>query len=271
MSQYTTVKQVKAKTIVDLQKMKKLGQKITSLTAYDATFSALIDQAGIDVLLVGDSLGMVVQGHSSTLPVSMQDMLYHTQIVSRGSQQAFIIADLPFMSNATPMQAAQNAALLIQQGGAQMVKLEGARIENIEFMVQQGIPVCAHLGLLPQSIYQLGTYAVQGKDVGAAEKILADALQVEQAGAQILILECVPAALAQQITEQLSIPVIGIGAGVDCDGQVLVVYDMLGISLGKIPRFTKNYMQQADSIFEAIQAYVQEVKESQFPLPEHSF
>jgi len=271
MSQYTTVKQVKAKTIVDLQKMKQAGQKITSLTAYDATFSALIDQAGIDVLLVGDSLGMVVQGHSSTLPVSMQDMLYHTQIVSRGSQQAFIIADLPFMSNATPMQAAQNAALLIQQGGAQMVKLEGARIENIEFMVQQGIPVCAHLGLLPQSIYQLGKYAVQGKGVGEAEKILADALQIEQAGAQVLILECVPATLAQQITEQLTIPVIGIGAGVSCDGQVLVVYDMLGVSLGKIPRFTKNYMQQAGSIFEAIQAYVQEVKESQFPLPEHSF
>ena len=149
MSQYTTVTQVKTKTIVDLQKMKQSGQKITSLTAYDATFAALIDQAGIDVLLVGDSLGMVVQGHSSTLPVSMQDMLYHTQIVSRGSQQAFIIADLPFMSNATPMQAAKNAALLIQQGGAKMVKLEGACLENIEFMVRQGIPVCAHLGLLP--------------------------------------------------------------------------------------------------------------------------
>ncbi|NOQ15010.1 MAG: 3-methyl-2-oxobutanoate hydroxymethyltransferase [Methyloprofundus sp.] len=271
MTQYSTLDKVKPKTISDLQQMKQAGQKISSLTAYDATFSALMDQAGIDVILVGDSLGMVVQGHSSTLPVSMQDMLYHTQLVSRGRQQAFVIADLPFMSNATPERAADNAALLIQQGGAQMVKLEGARCDIIQFMVQQGIPVCAHLGLLPQSIYQLGKYAVQGKEDNEAQRILAEALKVEQAGAQLLIVECIPTALAQQISEQLSIPVIGIGAGSHCDGQVLVVYDMLGISLGRRPRFTKNYMQQEDSIFNAIQAYISEVKECQFPAQEHSF
>ncbi len=271
MSQYSTISKIKIKTIADLQGMKQAGLKITSLTVYDASFTVLLDQADVDVLLVGDSLGMVVQGHSSTLPVSMQDMLYHTQIVSRARQQAFIIADLPFMSSATPLQAAENAALLIQQGGAQMVKLEGAKIEAIEFMVQQGIPVCAHLGLLPQSIYQLGKYSVQGKEEKDAEKILADAVQIEQAGAQMLIVECIPATLTRQISEQLSIPVIGIGAGVHCDGQVLVLYDMLDISLGRKPRFSKNYMQQSDSIFAAIQSYVAEVREQKFPAQEHSF
>ncbi|WP_428353334.1 3-methyl-2-oxobutanoate hydroxymethyltransferase [Methyloprofundus sp.] len=271
MSQYSSIAKAKIKSIADLQQMKQAGQKISSLTAYDASFSALLDQAGVDVLLVGDSLGMVVQGHASTLPVTLQDMIYHTQLVSRARQQAFVIADLPFMSSASPMQAAENAALLIQQGGAQMVKLEGARCAAIEFMVQQAIPVCAHLGLLPQSIYQLGKYAVQGKQEDDAAKILADAIKVEQAGAQMLVLECIPAALAQKISEQLSIPVIGIGAGVDCDGQVLVLYDMLDISLGRKPRFSKNYMQQAGSIFEAVQAYVAEVREQKFPAQEHSF
>ncbi|MBT5824768.1 MAG: 3-methyl-2-oxobutanoate hydroxymethyltransferase [Gammaproteobacteria bacterium] len=271
MSQYSTISTTKKKTIADLQRMKQAGQKITSLTAYDASFSAMLDQADIDILLVGDSLGMVMQGHSSTLPVTVQNMIYHTQMVSCSSQQAFIIADLPFMSSATPLQAAENAALLIQQGGAQMIKLEGAKIKAIEFMVQQAIPVCAHLGLLPQSIYQLGKYAVQGKQKQDAAKILADAVKVEQAGAQMLIVECIPAALAQQISEQLTIPVIGIGAGVHCDGQVLVLYDMLDISLGRKPRFSKNYMQQADSIFEAVQSYVSEVRAQKFPAQEHSF
>jgi 3-methyl-2-oxobutanoate hydroxymethyltransferase len=271
MSQYSTIATTKKKTIADLQQMKQAGQKIASLTAYDASFAAMLDQANIDILLVGDSLGMVMQGHSSTLPVMMQDMIYHTQMVSSSSQQAFIIADLPFMSSATSLQAAENAAQLIQQGGAQMVKLEGAKIEAIEFMVQQSIPVCAHLGLLPQSIYQLGKYAVQGKQEQDAAKILADAVKVEQAGAQMLIVECIPATLAQQISEQLTIPVIGIGAGVHCDGQVLVLYDMLDISLGRKPRFSKNYMQQADSIFEAVQSYVSEVRAQKFPAQEHSF
>ena len=271
MSQYATISGTKIKTIADLQAMKLAGQKITSLTAYDASFSTLLDQAGVDVLLVGDSLGMVVQGHSSTLPVTMQDMVYHAQLVCRGRQQAFVLADLPFMSAATVEQAAENAALLIQQGGAQMVKIEGAKIETIQFMVQQGIPVCAHLGLLPQLIYQSGKYSVQGKEKNEAERLLADALEVEQAGAQLLIVECIPATLAQQISEQLTIPVIGIGAGVNCDGQVLVLYDMLGISSGRKPRFTKDYMQQADSLAAAIQAYVAEVREQEFPGLEHSF
>ncbi len=271
MNQYSISSKMKLKTVPNLQQMKHLGEKISCLTAYDATFSALMDQAGIDLLLVGDSLGMVVQGHTSTVPVTMQDMLYHTQLVSRGRKQAFVIADLPFMSHATPMQAAENAALLIQQGGAQMVKLEGARCDVIQFMVQQGIPVCAHLGLLPQSIYQMGKYTVQGKETKDAQRILAEALEVEQAGAQLLIVECIPAALAQQISEQLTIPVIGIGAGVKCDGQVLVAYDMLGISLGRQPRFTKNYMLQADSIINAFEIYIAEVKSGEFPTQQHSF
>lgn len=269
--QYATLSKVNIKNIADLQVMKQQGKKIASLTAYDASFTALMDHAGIDVILVGDSLGMVIQGHSSTLPVTMQDILYHAQAVARGREQAFIVADLPFMCSATPIQAAENAALLMRQGGAQMVKLEGAKIEVIQFMVQQGIPVCAHLGLLPQSIYQIGKYAVQGKNANEAEKILDQALHIEQAGAQLLVLECVPAVLAKKITEALSIPVIGIGAGVDCDGQVLVVYDMLGISLGRSPRFTKDYLQQTDSIFAAFEAYIAEVKRSEFPAQAHSF
>lgn len=271
MTQYSTNTKTKKLTIFDLLKMKQAGNKISSLTAYDSSFSALLDQAGLHVLLVGDSLGMVVQGHGSTLPVTMQDMIYHTQLVSRGRQQAFVIADLPFMSVATPTQAAENAALLIQQGGAQMVKIEGAKIEIIQFMVQQGIPVCAHLGLLPQLIYQSGKYAVQGTDEKEAARIFAEAIKVEQAGAQMLIVECIPATLAGQISEQLSIPVIGIGAGVDCDGQVLVLYDILGISPGRKPKFSKDFMRQSDSIFNAVRSYVSEVTEKAFPGPEHSF
>jgi len=271
MALYAETQKLKAKTIFSLQEMKTKQEKITCLTAYDATFATLFSQAGIDVLLVGDSLGMVVQGHNSTLPVSMQDMIYHTQLVSRGNEQSLIIADMPFMTTATPLDAANNAALLIQQGGAQMVKLEGARIETIQFMAQQGISICAHLGLLPQSINQLGKYSVQGKSEQQAEKILQDAIAVEKAGAQLLVLECVPAVLAKKITEVLKIPVIGIGAGVDCDGQVLVAYDMLGINLGKQAKFTKNFMQQADSILNAVLAFVDEVKQSKFPSKEQSY
>ena len=271
MGLYTEVVQKKIKTILDLQAMKQAGEKITCLTAYDATFSALFSRAGLDVLLVGDSLGMVVQGHSSTLPVSMQDMIYHTQLVSRGNEEAFIIADMPFMSAASNLEAAKNAALLIQQGGAQMVKLEGARLEIIEFMVQQGIPVCAHLGLLPQSINQLGKYSVHGKKEAEADKLLQEAIDVEKAGAQLLILECIPSELAKKISKALSIPVIGIGAGIDCDGQVLVAYDMLGINLGKQAKFTKNFMLQADSIFNAAIAFVNEVKQEKFPSLKESY
>jgi len=254
-----------SKTILELQAMKLNKNKISCLTAYDASFAKLFSRAGVDVLLVGDSLGMVVQGYDSTLPVSLKDMVYHTQLVVRGNERAFIIADMPFMTSATPIDAANNASQLIQQGGAQMVKLEGAKLEVIEFMVQQGIPVCGHLGLLPQSINQLGKYSVQGKTNEAANKILDDALAVEKAGAQLLILECIPAALAKTICETLTIPVIGIGAGVDCDGQVLVAYDMLGLNFGKQAKFTKNFMNQADSIYDAVACFVDEVKQLKFP------
>lgn len=251
--------------------MKRRGEKISCLTAYDASFSLLIDSAGIDVMLVGDSLGMVIQGHDTTLPVKMDDMVYHTRCVSNARRRAFVIADLPFMSYATPLMAAENAARLMRAGGAQMVKLEGARTECVAFLVDQGIPVCGHLGLLPQSINQLGSYKVQGKERVEAEKILADAHKLEQAGAGLLVLECVPAKLAGDISAQLSIPVIGIGAGIDCDGQVLVLYDMLNIGVGKRPRFSRDFMQGAAGIGQAIAAYHEAVKQLQFPTPEHSF
>jgi 3-methyl-2-oxobutanoate hydroxymethyltransferase len=262
---------LKTLTVPDIAAMKQRGEKITCLTAYDASFSALCDAVGIDILLVGDSLGMVIQGQKTTLPVTINDMIYHTRCVSQARRRAFIIADLPFMSYPTPLIAAQNAALLMQNSGAQMVKLEGARVEITRFLVEQGIPVCGHLGLLPQQINQLGSYKVQGKTTATADKILAEAQQLEQAGASLLVLECVPAALAKMISQQLTIPVIGIGAGVDCDGQVLVLYDMLGISIGKSPRFSKDFMHDASSISNAIAAYQLAVKQSQFPTPEHSF
>ena len=258
-------------SITDLHLMKQRGEKISCLTAYDASFSALINNAGIDVILVGDSLGMVIQGHTSTLPVTTNDMVYHARCVSQANQRAFVIADLPFMSYSTPVIAAKNAAKLIQQGGVQMIKLEGARLETVRFLVEQGIPVCGHLGLLPQLINQLGCYQVQGKTPEDAERILAEAMQLQDAGATLLVLECVPATLAKDISKQLRIPVIGIGAGVHCDGQVLVLYDMLNISISKRPRFSKNFMHNASSIEDAIIAYHQAVKQTLFPSIEHSF
>jgi len=271
MNHYAYESTLKPLTINDLTAMKQRGEKITCLTAYDAGFSALIDKVGIDVMLVGDSLGMVIQGHDTTLPVTINDMVYHAQCVSNARRRAFIIADLPFMSYATPVTAAENAARLMQIGGAQMVKLEGPRVEIIRFLVEQGIPVCGHLGLLPQLINQLGSYKVQGKEPADAARIIADAHQLQKAGAGLLVLECVPAHLAREISSQLSIPVIGIGAGVDCDGQVLVLYDMLNIGIVKRPRFSRNFMQDATSIEDAIYAYHQSVKNSQFPGIEHSF
>jgi len=262
---------LKPLSVTDLAAMKQRSEKITCLTAYDASFSALIDKAGIDVMLVGDSLGMVVQGHDTTLPVTLNDMVYHARCVSKARQRAFIIADLPFMSYTTPVIAAKNAARLLQDGGAQMVKLEGARIEIVSFLVDQGVPVCGHLGLLPQSINQLGSYKIQGKERADAEKMIADAHELQKAGAGLLVLECVPAVLAKEISAQLTIPVIGIGAGVDCDGQVLVLYDMLDIGTVRRPRFSKNFMTDAANIEEAIMAYQRAVKQSQFPAVEHSF
>ena len=262
---------VKQLSIVDLQQMKHKAEKISCLTAYDASFSALLDNADIDIILVGDSLGMVIQGNETTLAVTLTDMIYHCRCVVDARQRAFVVADLPFMSYPTPLIAAENSAQLMQQGRAQMVKLEGTRLEIIEFLVEQGIPVCGHLGLLPQSINQLGRYLIQGKDKQQADKILADALAVEKAGASLLVVECVPASLAQKISEQLTIPVIGIGAGVDCDGQVLVLYDMLNISLGKRPKFSKDYLTDNIDIEAAVKAYINEVKQGTFPSLEHSF
>ena len=271
MNQYVYGSTVKPLTVNDLAAMKQRGEKITCLTAYDASFSGLIDKVGIDMMLVGDSLGMVVRGHSTTLPVTITDMVYHARCVSNARRRAFVIADLPFMSYSTPVSAAKHAARLMQMGGAQMVKLEGPRVEIVSFLVDQGIPVCGHLGLLPQFIHQLGSYKVQGKESADAAKIIADAHQLQQSGAGLLVLECVPAVLAKEISAQLSIPVIGIGAGIDCDGQVLVLYDMLNIGTNKRPRFSKNFMQDAASIEAAIDAYYQSVKQSQFPTIEHSF
>lgn len=259
------------KTLNDLLLMKQAAEKISCLTAYDATFAGFMQAAGIDLVLVGDSLGMVVQGHETTLPVSMQEMLYHTQAVKRGACDTLVMVDLPFMSYATSVQAAENAAMLIKQGGAHIIKLEGAKLEVIEFMVAQGIPVCGHLGLLPQAIYQQGKYSVQGRSEQSAATILRQALAVEKAGAQLLILECVPAALAADISQQLTIPVIGIGAGSACDGQVLVCYDMLGLNSGYSPKFINNYLLQENSIFEAFKAYHDEVKSGDFPSLAESF
>jgi 3-methyl-2-oxobutanoate hydroxymethyltransferase len=270
MSFYITPQQ-QLLTLVDLQAMKQRGEKIACLTAYDASFSALIDAAGIDVILVGDSLGMVIQGRDSTLPVSVADMVYHARCVSSARQRALVIADMPFMSYATPDITAASAAALMQQGGAQMVKLEGMHAEAISLLVKQGVPICGHLGLLPQSINQLGGYKVQGREQSAAEKIFREAQQLEQAGVSLLVLECVPAALAECISRQLRIPVIGIGAGAGCDGQVMVLYDILDIGGGKRPRFVKNFLQQAGSIRAAIGQYISDVKSGAFPSAEQSY
>lgn len=258
-------------SICDIANMKRNGEKITCLTAYDASFSAVIDRVGIDIILVGDSLGMVVQGHSSTVPVTLEQMIYHSQCVSRSRQRAYLISDLPFMTYNTPEIAAKNAAQLLQTGGVQMIKLEGSKIACVRMLVENGIPVCGHLGLLPQSINQLGSYAVQGKNAQDAQKILHDAQELQQAGAAMLILECVPTQLAKEISQALTIPVIGIGAGVDCDGQVLVLYDMLNIGVTKRPRFSKNFMLDNGGIETAITAYHNAVKNAQFPGIEHSF
>lgn len=262
---------LKILSISDLAAMKQANEKISCLTAYDASFSTLLDRAGIEVILVGDSLGMVIQGHNSTLPVTIADMIYHTRCVATARRRAFVLADMPFASYATPQQALINAAQLMQAGGAQMVKLEGAKIEVIRFLIEQGIPVCGHLGLLPQSINCIGGYKVQGREPAQAEKLLKDALAIEQAGAGLLVLECVPAALAAQISQILTIPVIGIGAGVDCDGQVLVLYDMLNITAGNRPRFSKNFLSEANSIEQAVCNFRQAVKTAEFPAAEHSY
>lgn len=256
-----------------LRKMKQAGEKIACLTAYDASFARILDEEGIEILLVGDSLGMVIQGHDSTLPVSLDDMIYHTRMVRAASEKALIMADMPFMSYSNPMQALDSAGRLMKEGGAHMVKLEGGAlmVETVREIATHGIPVCAHLGLLPQSVNKLGGYKVQGRDEKTAQAMLADAQAMEAAGADVLLLECVPSALAADITATVGVPVIGIGAGPKCDSQVLVLYDMLGITPGKRPRFSKDFLQGAGDIRGAVRAYVQAVKDGSFPAGEHSF
>jgi 3-methyl-2-oxobutanoate hydroxymethyltransferase len=260
-------------TLTTLKAMHVRGDKIAMLTCYDASFATLLDGQGVDVLLVGDSLGMVLQGFDSTLPVTLDDMVYHTASVVRGSKQAFIVADMPFgTSQVSPQQTFAHAARLMV-AGAQMVKIEGGEemADTVHFLTTRGIPVCAHIGLTPQSVHQLGGYKVQGKSVDSAQRLMADALVLQQAGAGMLLLEAVPAALATDITTALSIPTIGIGAGAGCSGQVLVLYDMLDIYPGRKARFVKNYMQGATSISDAVRLYVAEVKSGSFPAAEHSF
>lgn len=259
-------------TLNSLKEMKTQGNKIACLTAYDAGFAKLLDQAGVDVVLVGDSLGMVLHGESTTLKVSMSDMVYHTRIVRAGCDRALIVGDMPFMSYATPAQALGNAARLMSEGGAEVVKLEGGSViaDTISHLDRHGIPVCAHLGLTPQSVHKLGGYHVQGRDEETARRILSDAKLLEQAGAAMLVLECVPRQLAAEITGLLSIPVIGIGAGAQCDGQVLVLYDILGITARKL-RFSKNFLEPGTSIQTAVENYVKAVRAGEFPASEHQY
>jgi len=260
-------------TVRSLRQKKQAGQKIACLTAYDASFARLLDLAGVDVVLVGDTLGMVVQGQDSTLPVTVDDMLYHARAVARGLSHALLMVDMPFLSYTTPEQALASAGLMMKQAGAQMVKLEGGSdlAEIVRGLAQHGIPVCAHLGLQPQHVHKLGGYRVQGRDEQTAEHMLGEALALEQAGADMMLLECVPDRLARRITEALAIPVIGIGAGPGCDGQILVLYDILGISFGRIPTFSRNFLDGVGGIEDAISTYVEAVRTGHFPAAEHTF
>jgi 3-methyl-2-oxobutanoate hydroxymethyltransferase len=253
--------------------MKESGEKIACVTAYDASFTSLLEQARVDIVLVGDSLGMVIQGHDSTLPVTMDEMIYHSACVTRSGKSALRIVDMPFMSYASVSQALENAARMMREGGAQMVKLEGGRhqLDVVRALSQHGMPVCAHLGLTPQSVHQLGGYRVQGRDQASAVALLEDARLLEEAGASVLVLECVPSTLARQITAAVAMPTIGIGAGPHCDGQVLVLYDLLGITPGKRPVFSHNFLQGSEDIPAALQAYVNAVKDGSFPAAQHSF
>ena len=259
-------------TIRTLQKRKQDGEKFSVLTAYDACFAQQISEAGVDAILVGDSLGNVIQGQSSTVPVTLEQMAYHTECVARGNKGSLIIADVPFMGAATVERALENATALMQ-AGANMVKLEGSGwlAESIELLNRNGIPVCAHMGLTPQAVNALGGYRVQGKDDESANEMLDAAQTLEQAGAAVLLLECVPRELSTRITQAVSIPVIGIGAAPECDGQVLVMHDMLGISPGKPARFVKNFMADASDIPAAFKAYHEAVLNVSFPADEHCF
>jgi 3-methyl-2-oxobutanoate hydroxymethyltransferase len=261
-------------TLTRLAEMRAAGEKIAMLTCYDASFATLLERAGVDVLLVGDSLGNVVQGQKSTLPVTMAHMVYHTECVARGARRAFVVTDLPFASyQESPQQALRNAAALMA-AGAQMVKLEGGQVmaETVRFLVERGIPVCGHIGLTPQAVHQLGGYRVQGRSEEDARRLLEDALALEEAGATLLVIEMAPRTLGAEISAKLSrTATIGIGAGPECHGQVLVLHDMLGIYPGRKARFVKNFLTGRDSVEEAVRAYVREVKEGTFPAPEHCY
>ena len=260
-------------TISTLARMKVEQQKIACVTAYDASFAALVDESDADLVLVGDSLGMVIQGHATTVPVTLDDVIYHCKAVSRGLYRPFLMADMPFMTYASPEQALNNAVRLMQEGGAKMVKLEGgaSQVEIVEFLANHDIAVCAHLGLKPQSVHKAGGFRVQGRNEAAAEQMMHDAKLLEQAGADVVLLECIPAALGAQITAELHVPVIGIGAGPDTDGQILVLYDLLDITTGRKPRFSRNFMVGVDSPLQALKNYVTAVRDKSYPAPEHCF
>lgn len=259
-------------TVPGLLRMKAKRRAIVALTAYDAGFAAALDDAGVDLVLVGDSLGMVVQGHGSTLPVSVDDIAYHTTCVARGLRHSLLVSDLPFQADASPEHALA-ASTRFLQAGAGMVKLEGAgfKLDIIRHLSEREIPVCAHLGLTPQSVLRLGGYRVQGKEEAAADKVLEDARAAQDAGATLLVLECVPATLAARITGALDIPTIGIGAGIDCDGQILVLHDLLGLGQGRRPRFVKDFLAEGGSVRGAVEAYASAVRERRFPGPEHVY
>lgn len=261
-------------TLTELARLRAEGEKIAVLTCYDASFAALLERNGLDVLLVGDSLGNVLQGHGSTLPVTLEQMAYHTGCVARGASRPFLMADMPFGSYQESPAQAMRSAVVLMAAGAQMVKLEGGAYmaETVRFLVERGVPVCAHIGLTPQSVNQLGGYRVQGKTRAAAQLMKEDALALEQAGAALLVLEMVPSALAAEISESLtSMATIGIGAGVDCHGQVLVLHDMLGVYPGRKAKFVRNFMDGAASIDDAVKAYVKAVKNGAFPGPENCY
>ncbi|HEU4484025.1 MAG TPA: 3-methyl-2-oxobutanoate hydroxymethyltransferase [Povalibacter sp.] len=260
-------------SIATLERMKADGEKIACMTAYDASFATLVDDAGIDVVLVGDSLGMVIQGHDTTVPVTLADVIYHCRAVARGLYRPFLMADMPFMTYSSKEQALDNAVRLMQEGGAKMVKLEGgaSQVEIVDFLASHDIAVCAHLGLKPQSVHKAGGFRVQGREQAAAEQMMNDALALENAGADVVLLECIPAQLGAAITKALHVPVIGIGAGPDTDGQILVLYDVLDITAGRKPKFSKNFMEGRSSPLEAIKAYTEAVKTRSYPAPEHCF
>ncbi|MGO4504821.1 MULTISPECIES: 3-methyl-2-oxobutanoate hydroxymethyltransferase [unclassified Dyella] len=261
-------------TVPALRGMKEAGQRIVMLTCYDASFAAQLEMAGVDVALVGDSLGMVIQGHKSTLPVTLDHMVYHTSIVSRGLNATLLIADFPFMADRDVAHALEAGAQLVGEGGAAMVKIEGASphiLEVITALVERAIPVCAHLGLTPQSVHKFGGFRIQGRAQDAADRLVEDAKAVEAAGADLLVLEGIPTALGERITQAVSIPTIGIGAGPHCDGQVLVIHDMLAVTPGKRPKFSKDFLAGRDSVAAAIAAYAEDVRSGAFPAPEHCF